>query len=278
MCDKGKDCVSREENDRIGFLSLTFDAPVFYLLTIIWLKHRKGTDSVGSGIIWRAVLKRYFAGNIDLCGVMQSVKNIIFDFGNVLFDLDLPSIERQFRQHFGEQFEAARAKFRRDRLFELYETGGLSTEEFVDSLRFAADPPLPGEKIVSAWNSIFISMPKERFDMLLRLRQRYKVFLLSNINDLHASWIDAYMVHEHGIQDFQTRYFDAVYYSHLIRLRKPDREIYEYALADAELVPEETVFFDDLEINIAAAKQVGIQGILHPPGKEIRDVVEASLL
>lgn len=208
---------------------------------------------------------------------MQPVKNIIFDFGNVLFDLDMPAIERHFRQYFGENFEAAREKLRRDRVFELYETGGLSTEEFVDVLRLASGPPLSREQIVAAWNSIFIGMPKHRLDMLFRLRRQYKVFLLSNINDLHAAWIDEYMLREHGIGDFQTRYFDAVYYSHLVRLRKPDREIYEYVLADAELAPEETVFFDDMPTNVKAARQVGIQGILHPPGKEIGEVI-ASLL
>lgn len=206
---------------------------------------------------------------------MQSVKNIIFDFGNVLLDLDLPSIERHFRQFFGEQYETTREKLRRSHVFELYETGGLSTEEFVDILRFSADPPLSAEQVVAAWNSIFIGMPKHRFDLLLRLRQQYKVFLLSNINDLHAAWIDEYMVREHGIPDFQARYFDAVYYSHLIRLRKPDREIYEYVLADAELVPEETIFFDDLPVNIEAARQAGIRGVLHPEGKEIEEVVSS---
>lgn len=203
---------------------------------------------------------------------MQPVKNIIFDFGNVLFDLDLPAVERNLKIYSGAQFEAAKAKLLHDKVFELYETGGLSTEEFIDAIRFSSEKPLEKEQVVSAWNSIFLAMPKARFDMLLRLRERYKVFLLSNINDLHASWIDNYMVREHGMQDFQARYFDGVYYSHLIRLRKPDREIYEYVLADAELVPEETVFFDDMEVNVEAAKAVGIQGILHPEGSDIVQV------
>jgi len=208
---------------------------------------------------------------------MQPIKNIIFDFGNVLFDLDLPAIERNLKMHYGENFEPAKEKNLRSKVFELYETGGLSTEEFVDILRFAGERPLEKEQVISAWNSIFLEMPRARFEMLLRLRQHYKVFLLSNINDLHATWIDAYMVREHGIEDFQARYFDGVYYSHLIRLRKPDREIYEYVLADAELVPEETVFFDDMEVNVAAARELGIQGILHPPGREIMEVIASFL-
>ena len=112
-------------------------------------------------------------------------------------------------------------------------------------------------------------MPRHRFDFLLRLRQRYNVFLLSNINELHERWITDYMEREHNIQDFETRYFDGVYYSHLIRLRKPDREIYEYVLADAELIPGETMFFDDLQINVEAARQVGIQGVWHEVGTDI---------
>lgn len=209
---------------------------------------------------------------------MQPVKNIIFDFGNVLFDLDLPAIERNLKFYFGENFSAAKEKLFRERIFELYEVGGLSTEEFVDAIRFAAGHPLEKEQVISAWNSIFLQMPRERFEMLLRLREQYNVFLLSNINDLHAAWIDDYMMREHGIGDFQRRYFDGVYYSHLIRLRKPDREIYEYVLADAELVPEETVFFDDLEANVEAAKAVGIRGILHPAGKKIEAVVARIFL
>lgn len=209
---------------------------------------------------------------------MQPVKNIIFDFGNVLFDLDLPAIERNLKILFGEYFAPATEKLLRDKVFELYEVGGLSTEEFVDAIRFAAGQPLEKEQVVSAWNSIFLEMPRARFDMLLRLRERYKVFLLSNINELHAAWIDDYMVREHGIGAFHARYFDGVYYSHLIRLRKPDREVYEYVLADAELVAEETVFFDDMEINVKAAKAVGIRGILHPAGKDILQVVDRLFL
>lgn len=200
---------------------------------------------------------------------MQTIKNIIFDFGNVLMDLNLPSIEQQFRLFWGDQFESAQDKLRRDHIFELYETGGLSTPEFVDAIRFAATPALTEEQVVQAWNSIFLGMPRHRFDFLLQLRQQYKVFLLSNINDLHEQWIADYMVREHQIHDYETKYFDGVYFSHLIRLRKPDRDIYEYVLADAEIQAHESVFFDDLEVNIEAAREIGIHSVLHPVGTEI---------
>ena len=200
---------------------------------------------------------------------MQPVQNIVFDFGNVLFDLDLASIGREIQKLVGPRYEDVYRQLRQGRVFELYETGGLSIEEFIDAIRFAGDATLSPEQITAAWNSIFIGMPRERFDMLLQLRRQYKVFLLSNINDLHATWIDAYMVREHGIPDFQSRYFDGVYYSHLIRLRKPNADIYEYLLADAELAPEETVFIDDLEENVAAAERLGIHGVVKTPELDI---------
>lgn len=204
---------------------------------------------------------------------MPLIKNILFDFGNVLMDIDLPAVERNLRPLFGQNFDGALEKLRHDKVFELYETGGLSTEEFVDTIRFAVEPALSAEQVTDVWNSIFIGMPRHRFDMLLALRQRYKVFLLSNINDLHERWIADYMPREYGIRDYESRYFDGVYFSHLIRLRKPDRAIYEYVLADAEILPEETVFFDDVLANIEAANALGIHGVLHPLGSEIAEHV-----
>ncbi len=203
--------------------------------------------------------------------------NIIFDFGNVLFDLDLPRIESGLRQCYGDRFDAASASLHQRNVFNLYETGGLSTEEFVDSLRMAVEPALPAEQIIALWNSIFLQMPRHRFDLLLQLRQRHKVFMLSNINELHADWIDDYMLREHGIADFKHTYFDGVYYSHLIRLRKPTLESYEYVLADAEIKAEDSVFIDDLQPNILAAEQVGIRGIWHTPDQTIEARIAAFL-
>jgi putative hydrolase of the HAD superfamily len=196
-------------------------------------------------------------------------RNLLFDFGNVLFDLDLPAFERTIQANYGANFASAKEKLLREGVFELYETGGLSTLEFVEKLRFAAEIPLSSTQVENAWNAIFIGMPSHRFELLLRLRQRYNVFLLSNINELHEQYVADYMLREHGIADYESRYFDGVYFSHLIRLRKPTRESFEYVLADAEILPEETMFFDDLPENVEAARRVGIQGVWHEPGTEI---------
>lgn len=208
---------------------------------------------------------------------MEHIKNIIFDFGNVLMDLDLGATERQFQVFWGKDFEQTRARLQQSRIFELYEMGGLSTEEFVEAIRFAGPAPLSEKQVTDAWNAILLGMPAHRFDFLLQLRQRYQVFLLSNINELHEHWVADYMMREHQIPDYEMRYFDGVYFSHLIRLRKPDLNIYEYVLADAEISGAETLFFDDLKVNVEAAQQVGIQGIFHAVGREIEEHVSTVL-
>jgi len=204
----------------------------------------------------------------------MNVRNLIFDFGNVLFDLDLPRIPQGFQQLLVDQYQEAWEKLARNQVFELYETGGLTSAEFIDALRFSASPALSAEAVVTVWNSIFLDMSRERLDMLTNLRQNYKVYLLSNINEMHEHWIADYMLRTHGVTHFESTFFDGVYYSHLLRLRKPDREIYEYVLADAEMKPEQTLFFDDLEVNIQAANALGIRGVVHPLGTEIITHVE----
>jgi len=203
------------------------------------------------------------------------IRNILFDFGNVLLDIDLGAFEREMQRLLGGNFVAVKEKLLQERVFELYETGGLSTVEFVEKIQMASVRPLLPEQIQAAWNAILCQMPAHRLEMLLRLRQRYKVFLLSNINELHEQWIAEYMLREHQLADYESTHFDGVYFSHLIRLRKPGREAFEYVLADAEILPEETVFFDDLPENVEAAKRLGIQGIWHDPGTEIEERLKA---
>lgn len=181
---------------------------------------------------------------------MPHFQNIIFDFGNVLFDLDLGATERYLRQLLGDRFEAARTKLSTEEVFQRYETGMLSTATFIEKMRHVIEPPLSEGEVLHAWQAIFIGMPREYFLLLEQLRKQYRVFLLSNINELHAQWIDNYMMEKHQLKDFRQRYFDAVYYSYEIGLRKPDERIYLHVLKDAGLDPKETVFIDDQEVNV----------------------------
>ncbi len=208
---------------------------------------------------------------------MQKIKQIVFDFGNVLFDINLPAIGMGFEAHLGKADAERLMQKLKDRGIKLgYETGALTTDEFLQQVSNAALPlQLDTKQVRDIWNSIFVGMPAHRFEMLLNLRQRYKVYLLSNINDLHLRYITAYLEKTYGIVDFEQRYFDGVYYSHLVRMCKPDLEIYQYLITDAQIEPEETVFFDDLPENIRAAEAVGIKAFWHDPQRDIAEHLQA---
>jgi glucose-1-phosphatase len=204
------------------------------------------------------------------------IKNIIFDFGNVLLNIDMARIKHGLEQVIGASADQLMQSPMAKQIFRLYETGGISTDEFLQQIcAIDTSGRLTPTQVQLAWNSIFIGMPTHRFEMLLQLRKQSKVYLLSNINDLHLRWITDYMAREHNITDFEQSYFDGVYYSHLVRMRKPNADIYEYLLADTNAIPEECIFFDDLPENIAASQALGIVGHWHDPQRDIKEHVEA---
>jgi glucose-1-phosphatase len=206
----------------------------------------------------------------------SNMKNIIFDLGNVIIDLDLERTWFHLKHWLGDDYESILKQIHPNTdIFIQFEIGKISEEDFFDTLRATTDTPLSIRQLKEAWNAMLLQIPPQRFEMLSRLKERYNVFLLSNTNETHLHWVDGYLqtVHGFSINDFDERYFHKPYYSHLIHLRKPNTDIYEYVLADAGIKAEESLFIDDNFQNIEGAKKVGLQTYLHPVGVEIADVL-----
>ena len=205
-----------------------------------------------------------------------TVKNIIFDLGNVIIDLDIDRTWLQLNHWLGDNYEAELKKLTANEdIFIQFEVGKISEETFFQTLRNTTEYPLSIRQLKEAWNSMLLQIPETRFGMLSRLKEKYNVYLLSNTNETHVAWVDGYLQTVYGftIHDFDERFFHKSYYSHLINLRKPNENIYEFVLQDANLKAEETLFVDDNFQNIEGAKRVGLQTILHEIGAEIVDVM-----
>ncbi len=201
---------------------------------------------------------------------MQKIKNIIFDLGNVIMDLDIPRTWQSFKHLLGEDFEKNLSKISPDKdIFIAYEIGRMTEEEFFATLRKATDAPVSVRSLKEAWNAMLLHIPKARLEMLAALKKNYNVYLLSNTNHTHLEFVHGYLKTMYDINDFETRFFHKPYYSHLINLRKPNSDIYEFILKDAGLNPEETLFFDDMPANIEAAKKLNMHAVLHPEGDDI---------
>ena len=202
----------------------------------------------------------------------KQYRNLLFDFGNVLIDLDIPLAYKRMRELFTKEtglevFSEALVK---------YEMGKTSTDIFINTLLSQCSPKVQALDIIEAWNSMLIGIPDYRLEMLTMLRPKYNLYLLSNTNELHMEWIHQYLQKKHGVADFEKRYWDGVYYSHQVKDRKPHPSIYQYVIKNAPLDPSVTLFFDDMSDNLNAARELGFGTHLVKEKEEIAEFLKVE--
>jgi len=181
----------------------------------------------------------------------MKIKNYIFDFGDVFINLDKPATKIALQELGLEEFTAEM-----DSVNKQYEKGLLSTDEFIVFYQNQF-PKATREELIAAWNSILLDFPEYRLEFIEEFSKKHDCYLLSNINDLHLTYIE----NDLG-EDFYNRFincFKKVYYTHEIHLRKPDAIIYEFVFSDAQINPKESFFVDDTLENIETAKEFGVK-------------------
>ena len=199
----------------------------------------------------------------------MAIKNLIFDFGGILIDLDWDRFHNNLRTLLKVEGgnEALQKHYRE--LFIQYEVGAFSEGSFMYRLQEGVSHKITEREILDAWNSILVYLPQERLDYLLELRKEYKVYLLSNTNHSHIQWVRQDLRQRSGITDFETRYFDHAYYSHDMKMRKPNLDIYQEVLSDAGIQGQESIFIDDTQENVDAAIAAGMLSVRHDPKDSI---------
>lgn len=195
---------------------------------------------------------------------MQTIKNIIFDLGGILLNIDFNKTRQAFTDLGIKDFDAFYTQHHASSLFQELETGRISPEDFHKQLVGEAGVPLTFEEMETAWNALLLDFPLERLDWLRKVKSRYRIFLFSNTNAIHYKAFQQSFTDLTG--DRFDEYFEKAYYSHLMGLRKPDAASFEYILKEQHLQPRETLFIDDTIKNIEGARAVGLQAlhIVHP--------------
>jgi HAD superfamily hydrolase (TIGR01509 family) len=189
---------------------------------------------------------------------LKGIKNIVLDLGGVILGLDVNrSIELLSELGFPGE-ENLDIIFSKHPFFLKFETGRINTDEFIDALTAQLGDHTPREKILVAWNAMILGFRPETIDLLIQLREKYRMFLLSNTNAIHEVYYNDLLHTEHGIANL-TNIFEKVYYSHDLKMRKPDHEIFHYVLDDSRLNARETLYIDDTDIHVKAAGDLGIQ-------------------
>lgn len=192
---------------------------------------------------------------------MRKVKNIIFDLGGVIINLDIHKTLRDFAGITGVGVEEVKEKYFNAPFFILYETGKISDSEFRDAIRDMSGRALEDAEIDEAWNAMLLDLPAERLDWIKAIKQDFNIVVLSNTNAMHIrKFLEIFKdqtPYQHPLE-----VFDHMYYSHEIHLRKPEKECFEYVLDHAGFTAEETLLLDDNADNIATARSMNLQTIL----------------
>jgi putative hydrolase of the HAD superfamily len=199
---------------------------------------------------------------------LTNIKNIVFDLGNVLLNLDFNASIHAFRQLGLSSEVIDRQQAYADPIFYDLEVGRASPAQFRTRVRqILKNPGATDQQIDDAWYAMVLDIPAKRVEMVKDLRKKFNVFLFSNTNQIHISRLHKEFRETHGI-DFPS-IFEKDFYSHEIHERKPDLSSFQKVIQLSGVRPEETLFVDDLEDNIAGAQKTGMKTYWLKNGTEI---------
>jgi len=190
----------------------------------------------------------------------RNITTLIFDFGGVLINLDLQQCIQNFKQLGLENFEQYLSNFGQKGFFLQFEKGEIDVAEFRTQIRNLCPKPLTDAQIDQAWCSFLCDIPNEKLEMLLELKKKFRILMLSNTNPLH---IEVSAADEFArVGKSQSDFFDKCYLSYEMGMVKPNTDIFEALLTDASVKASECLFLDDGKKNIETAEKMCIQSYL----------------
>ena len=193
---------------------------------------------------------------------MQKIENIILDYGNVIFMIDFAKSQQAFTQLGISNVDKIFGHSGQIQLFDDFDKGNITSAEFRDGVRdLTKNNTLTDQEIDNAWNALLIGVPEGKHELLLQLKNNYRTFLLSNNNAIHYDYCMQHIQDKYGVED-NTGFFEHAYYSHLMGMRKPNADIFEYVLTKHDLNPKVTLFIDDSPQHLRTAESLGLHTAL----------------
>jgi putative hydrolase of the HAD superfamily len=200
--------------------------------------------------------------------MIQGIKHIILDLGGVILNIDYKLTEQAFIDLGVQNFSQLYSQAQQTNLFDDFEIGKIGTDQFIKAIQNIAGIPLKDEDIVNAWNAMLLDFPLRRLQLLQQLQLHYDMVLLSNTNEIHEEAFNRILMEQNGIPNIGV-FFDKVYLSHRIGMRKPDTAVYQRILDDTGFDASHTLFIDDSPQHVEGARKAGIQGIYLEKGMSL---------
>lgn len=204
------------------------------------------------------------------------IKNLIFDLGNVLYDIDFKKMNDGFTSIGIKDIETHFTLNQSHQLFLDLEMGFVNEQTFFDGFRALSNLPLTNDQITIAWNSLLVGFRKSSIQWVKDNNKTYPTFLYSNTNQIHCDHFIPEFEREVADYPFESL-FQTPYYSHKMGMRKPDPFSFTHILEKEGLVAGETLFVDDNEPNILAAASVGLKVLHLKPSMMLENEIQAYL-
>jgi len=199
---------------------------------------------------------------------LEKFDAIIFDLGGVLIQLNYEKTVEAFTAIGVDDFQAMYSQAEQTAIFDNYETGKISTQQFVNSLKNYLPVSVTPNQIVAAWNAMILEFTSENLLFIEQLSKSHRLYLLSNTNDIHFQKVERMLakVSSKKLGD----YFEKMYLSQEIGMRKPNSDVFQYVCHDASLNPAKTLFIDDTEQHILGAQSIGLNTYLFPQNQLLK--------
>ena len=199
---------------------------------------------------------------------LKGIRNVIFDFGGVLFEIDYDLPAHAFDKLGFTGFRDLYTQAAQNPIFDLLETGKVSNDEFLDFLQSHV-PSASRSQVLEAWNVILLHILPAEVEFVYRLRQSgVRTFLLSNTNAIHVAEFEQMIASTMDFELFRNS-FEKIYYSNAIGLKKPHPETYLTLCEWNGLTPSETLFIDDSKQHVEGALKAGLHAYHLQPGERI---------
>lgn len=185
------------------------------------------------------------------------IKNLVFDFGGVIADLDRQSAVDAFISIGLKDADKRLNKYHQTGIFQELEEGRISDNEFIQILERLCNRPLTWSEVQKAWLGFLKGINLNKLHLLEQLhKEGYRLYLLSNTNPFIMNWACSKDFTNEG--KTLPEYFDHLYLSYKIGCTKPDKKIFTHLITDTNILPEETIFVDDGPANIRMGKELGM--------------------
>jgi len=207
--------------------------------------------------------------------ILNGVKNIIFDLGGVLLNIDPKKTIEAFGRLGMEQLIGDKGLSYDHDIFYLMEQGKVTPEEFRNGVRQLISAEVTDDQIDTAWTAMLLDFPANRVELVKNLRNNYKIYLFSNTNAIHVAKYQANFKSQHGFE--VSSLFEIDFYSNEIGCRKPSPESFQEIIRLSGINPEESIFIDDSLPNVEAAIGCGLKGYWLEPGQKIEEVFQKFL-